>query len=154
MIVWISSVFVDNPLYFSNSPPSMCFLLKDLSILLILLKNNTVYWFCCSSYFIDFSPEFDYFLLYTSFGCHFSSFCPLDLSGMLLLTAMRSLHFFLNVGTQCYELASQNCLPCAISLGMLHIHFHSVLDHLCVISLFMTEPVFHSVVSCLVPVSL
>lgn len=79
MVLWISLVFVANPLYVSNSPPNMCLLLKDWPILLIFSKKkkkNTVYYFCCSSYFIDFSPAFGYFLVSTSFGCDFSSLFP------------------------------------------------------------------------------
>lgn len=40
MVLWISLVFVANPLYVSNSPPNMCLLLKDWPILLIFSKKK------------------------------------------------------------------------------------------------------------------
>lgn len=43
---------------------------------LFFFRKPTLYCFCFSSYFIGFSPEFDYFLFSTSFACNFPSFFP------------------------------------------------------------------------------
>lgn len=43
---------------------------------LFFSRKPTLYCFCFSSYFIGFSPEFDYFLFSTSFACNFPSFFP------------------------------------------------------------------------------
>lgn len=104
MVLWISLVFVANPLYVSNSPPNMCLLLKDWPILLIFSKKKKKKTLCIIFVVLPISLisaqrlaiSWCLLLLVVTF----LPFFPLGLSGVLLhYNYVNSSFFFLNLGT-------------------------------------------------------